>query len=163
TGHHRRAADARAGRGRDRVRPPAAAGGAREGAGGVPHLARDGGDPLAQRPRAGHLRGRDRGRDAAGRLRGGLRHQDDRRRPERGGRRMSAPEDDLTGEVTVAARLSTYLRGGGIITPLLTVLSAFVVGGLVVLITGHNPFTTYKAIFDGTGLNWLFPWTSSAD
>jgi general nucleoside transport system permease protein len=76
---------------------------------------------------------------------------------------VSVPDDDLTGEVTVAARLSTYLRGGGIITPLLTVLSAFVVGGLVVLVTGHDPFATYKAIFNGTGLNWLFPWTSSAD
>jgi general nucleoside transport system permease protein len=76
---------------------------------------------------------------------------------------VSVPEDDLTGDVTVAARLSTYLRGGGVITPLLTVLSAFVVGGLVVLITGHDPFATYKAIFDGTGLNWLFPWTSSVD
>ena len=31
------------------------------------------------------------------------------------------------------------------------------------LITGHDPFATYKAIFDGTGLNWLFPWTSGAD
>ena len=39
-------------------------------------------------------------------------------------------------------------------------LLAFVVGGLVVLITGHNPISTYKAIFDGTGLNWFFPWTS---
>src|SRR5262249_502599 len=146
-GDHRRAADARAGRGRDRVRPPPAAGGAREGAGGVPGVARDGGDPLAQRPRPGDLRGRDRGRDVSPRLPGGLRHQDDRGRPERGGSRVSAPEDDLTGEVTVASRLSTYLRGGGIVTPLLTVLSAFVVGGLVVLITGHNPFTTYKAIF----------------
>jgi general nucleoside transport system permease protein len=37
------------------------------------------------------------------------------------------------------------------------------VAGLVVLITGHNPISTYKAIFDGTGLNYLLPWTSSAD
>ena len=33
----------------------------------------------------------------------------------------------------------------------------------MVLITGHDPFATYKAIFDGTGLNWLFPWTSASD
>jgi ABC-type uncharacterized transport system permease subunit len=32
-----------------------------------------------------------------------------------------------------------------------------------VLATGGNPFETYKAIFDGTGLNWLFPWTSEDD
>ena len=24
--------------------------------------------------------------------------------------------------------------------------------------TGKNPLTTYRAIFDGSGLNWLFPW-----
>jgi len=65
--------------------------------------------------------------------------------------------------VTVAGRLSTYLRGGGIVTPIITVLLAFFVGGLVVLVTGHNPFSTYRAIFDGTGLNWFFPWTSSDD
>jgi general nucleoside transport system permease protein len=76
---------------------------------------------------------------------------------------LSAPEDDLGTPITVAGRLSGYLRGGGIITPLLTVIFAFFVAGLVVLITGHDPLATYKAIFDGTGLNWLFPWTSSAD
>jgi ABC-type uncharacterized transport system permease subunit len=64
--------------------------------------------------------------------------------------------------VTVAGRLSTYLRGGGIITPLITVLFAFIVGGLVVLVTGGNPIETYKAIFDGTGLN-PFQWFSEED
>jgi ABC-type uncharacterized transport system permease subunit len=79
---------------------------------------------------------------------------------------MTAPGagfDDDAVPLTVAGRLSGYLRGGGVITPLLTVFVAFVIAGLVVLITGHNPFSTYKAIFDGTGLQWLFPWTSSAD
>jgi simple sugar transport system permease protein len=70
-------------------------------------------------------------------------------------------EFQLPPDATVAARLATYLRGGGIITPFITLLIAFIVGGLVVLITGHDPFSTYKAIFDGTGLNWLFPWISS--
>jgi simple sugar transport system permease protein len=65
--------------------------------------------------------------------------------------------------LTVASRLSGYLRGGGIITPLLTALIAFFIGGLVVALTGSNPFTTYKAIFDGSGLNWFFPWISSDD
>jgi general nucleoside transport system permease protein len=64
---------------------------------------------------------------------------------------------------TVASRLSGYLRGGGIITPLLTALIAFFIGGLVVAFTGANPFETYKAIFNGSGLNWLFPWISSED
>jgi simple sugar transport system permease protein len=75
---------------------------------------------------------------------------------------VTAPEGD-TAPVTVAGRLSTYLRGGGIITPIITVLVAFFVGGLVVLFTGHNPLSTYKAIFEGTGLNWFFPWISSED
>jgi general nucleoside transport system permease protein len=57
---------------------------------------------------------------------------------------------------SVAERLAFYQRAGGIITPLLTVLLAFLAGGVVVLATGHNPFRTYKAIWDGTGLNWFF-------
>jgi general nucleoside transport system permease protein len=76
---------------------------------------------------------------------------------------VSVTDEDLPPDATVAARLATYLRGGGIITPFITLMIAFVVGGLVVLITGHNPLSTYKAIFDGTGLNWLFPWISSSD
>jgi ABC-type uncharacterized transport system permease subunit len=63
--------------------------------------------------------------------------------------------------VTVASRLGVALRAGGIVTPLVTVLLAFFVGGLVVLVTGHNPIDTYKAIFNGSGLNWFFPWISS--
>jgi hypothetical protein len=76
---------------------------------------------------------------------------------------LSTPDDELPPDATVAARLSTYLRGGGLITPLITVLVAFIFGGLVVFATGHDPFSTYRAIFDGTGLNWLFPWTSADD
>ena len=72
-------------------------------------------------------------------------------------------DDELPPDATVAARLATYLRGGGIITPLVTVIFAFFIGGLVVLITGHDPIATYKAIFNGTGLNWFFPWTSADD
>jgi ABC-type uncharacterized transport system permease subunit len=55
-----------------------------------------------------------------------------------------------------AARLDLYQRAGGIVTPLLTALLAFVIGGLVVLATGHNPLSTYRAIFSGTGLSWFF-------
>ena len=77
-----------------------------------------------------------------------------------------APTPEAPGEGapgTVAGRLSSYLRGGGIITPVLTALLAFLVGGLVVLATGKDPIDTYKAIFDGTGLNWFFPWISEDD
>ena len=57
---------------------------------------------------------------------------------------------------SVAERLAFYQRAGGVITPLFTAVLAFFVGGLVVLATGHNPLATYKAIWDGTGLNWFF-------
>jgi simple sugar transport system permease protein len=57
---------------------------------------------------------------------------------------------------SVAERLAFYQRAGGIVTPLLTVVLAFFAGGIVVLATGHNPLRTYKAVWDGTGLNWFF-------
>ena len=44
---------------------------------------------------------------------------------------------------------------------MLTAVIAFAIGGLVVLVTtGKNPLSTYKAIFEGSGLNWLFPWVT---
>jgi general nucleoside transport system permease protein len=79
---------------------------------------------------------------------------------------MSEPIDQLEGvpvSQTPAARLAAYVRGGGVVVPLLTALLAFVIGGLVVLITGHDPIATYKAIFEGTGFQWLFPWVTGAD
>jgi general nucleoside transport system permease protein len=60
------------------------------------------------------------------------------------------------GPPSVAARMAFYQRAGGIITPVLTAVLAFFVGGIVVAATGHNPLTTYKEIFNGTGLNWFF-------
>jgi simple sugar transport system permease protein len=57
---------------------------------------------------------------------------------------------------SVAERLAFYQRAGGIITPILTAVIAFFMGGLVVLATGHNPFKTYKAVWEGSGLNWFF-------
>ena len=49
------------------------------------------------------------------------------------------------------------------IVPLLTTLLAFFAGGLVMLVTGSDPIATYEAIWKGTGLQWLFPWTTGAD
>jgi general nucleoside transport system permease protein len=56
-----------------------------------------------------------------------------------------------------AARLDLFQRAGGIVTPLMTALLAFLIGGFAVLVTGHNPLKVYKAIFLGTGLQWLIP------
>jgi simple sugar transport system permease protein len=64
---------------------------------------------------------------------------------------------------TPAARLAAYFDGGGVLVPVLTAVLAFFVGGLVILITGHNPLSTYKAIFNGSGLNWIFPWVSGSE
>ncbi len=73
----------------------------------------------------------------------------------------SAPPEDRG--PTLAGRLSSYVRAGGIITPLITALLAFVVGGLVVLVTGKNPITTYQSFYDGTGLSWFIPWSSDRE
>ena len=76
---------------------------------------------------------------------------------------MSATEDPELRAATPASRLAGYLRGGGVIVPLLTTLLAFAAGGLVMLVTGKDPIATYEAIWRGTGLQWIFPWTTGAD
>jgi simple sugar transport system permease protein len=84
----------------------------------------------------------------------------------------SALEEELQAEAEeipdVTARspaaLTAFRRGAsGVLVPLVTVVLAFIAGGLIVLATGHDPFATYHSIFNGTGLNWLFPWVSGAE
>jgi simple sugar transport system permease protein len=76
----------------------------------------------------------------------------------------TAPPVEPEPAPSLAARFDVYQRAGGIITPLLTAALAFLVGGLVVLfMTGKNPIDTYRAIFNGTGLNWFFPWVTGAE
>ena len=74
-----------------------------------------------------------------------------------------APEEAAqTG--TLIASIALKQRAGGIIVPILTALIAFLLGGVVVLATGHDPFSAYKDIFDGAGLNWIFhPTTNVVD
>jgi simple sugar transport system permease protein len=81
---------------------------------------------------------------------------------------MTEPKHDLvespeqaaqTG--TLAARISLSQRAGGIAVPAATVVLAFLLGGLVVLATGHNPLDAYRDIFSGAGLNWIFHPTTS--
>jgi general nucleoside transport system permease protein len=84
---------------------------------------------------------------------------------------MSDPKKDLvespeqaasTG--TLAARISLSQRAGGVAVPVATTILAFLLGGLVVLATGHNPLLAYHDIFNGAGLNWIFhPTTSTQD
>jgi ABC-type uncharacterized transport system permease subunit len=57
---------------------------------------------------------------------------------------------------TLAASIALKQRAGGIIVPVLTALVAFLLGGVIVLATGHNPLLAYRDIFNGAGLNWIF-------
>ena len=74
------------------------------------------------------------------------------------------PADDPSGlgpEVRqpLVERYQIAQRAEGILAPVLTALLAFLAGGIVVLMTtGKNPLTTYRAIFEGSGLNYLLPW-----
>jgi ABC-type uncharacterized transport system permease subunit len=57
---------------------------------------------------------------------------------------------------SLAASLALKQRAGGIVVPAMTAVLAFLIGGLVVLATGHNPLLAYRDIFNGAGLNWIF-------
>jgi ABC-type uncharacterized transport system permease subunit len=77
---------------------------------------------------------------------------------------VSTPEQpEALAASTPASKFAAYVRGGGVIVPLLTTLLAFLIGGLVMLVTGQDPIATYEAIWKGTGLQWIFPWTTGAD
>ncbi len=64
-----------------------------------------------------------------------------------------------------AVRLGTLYRAGGVVTPLVTTVFAFFMGGVVVAATGHNPFLAYWGIVKGAGLDWFFhfPWNTNTD
>jgi general nucleoside transport system permease protein len=65
--------------------------------------------------------------------------------------------------LTPAARMAAYVRGGGVVVPVLTAILAFLIGGVAVLMVGKDPISTYEAIWKGTGLQWIFPWTTGED
>jgi len=68
---------------------------------------------------------------------------------------------------TLAARLAVKQRAGGVAVAIVTVLIAFLVGGLVVAATQHSihkALLAYRDIFNGAGLNWIFhPTTTVLD
>ena len=55
-----------------------------------------------------------------------------------------------------AERLALMQRAGGVLVPLVTTLVAFLLGGLVVLVSGGDPIQAYKEIFRGSGISWFF-------
>jgi general nucleoside transport system permease protein len=90
-------------------------------------------------------------------------HPPDTPEPPPAGGALAGEDYPGGGGATPAARLAGYIRGGGLFVPLLTAVLAFFVAGLVMLFTGNDPFATYEAIFEGTGLQWLFPWVTGDD
>jgi simple sugar transport system permease protein len=71
-----------------------------------------------------------------------------------------SPSPEQSAEVgTLAASLALKQRAGGIIVPIITVVVAFVMAGVVVAATQHSVHKALLAahdIFDGAGLNWIF-------
>jgi simple sugar transport system permease protein len=60
---------------------------------------------------------------------------------------------------TLAARLALKQRAGGIVVPIITVVFAFVMSGIVLAATEHSvhsALVSFKEIFDGSGFNWVF-------
>jgi simple sugar transport system permease protein len=70
----------------------------------------------------------------------------------------SAPQtpEEAASSGTLVASIALKQRAGGIVVPVLTAVIAFLLGGFVVLATGHNPLLAYRDIFNGAGLNWIF-------
>jgi simple sugar transport system permease protein len=74
------------------------------------------------------------------------------------------PDDPESG-----GALGRYLllqKAGGLIAPLVTALAAFLIGGLVVFATTKSlgdTLETYRAIFQGAGLDWFLPWETCKD
>jgi ABC-type uncharacterized transport system permease subunit len=88
--------------------------------------------------------------------------RDQRDEPVEGG---ALAGDPAAGEValTPAARMAAYVRGGGVVVPVLTAVLAFLIGGVAVLLVGKDPISTYEAIWRGTGLQLPFVWITGGD
>jgi simple sugar transport system permease protein len=73
---------------------------------------------------------------------------------------VTTGEPPAQDRVGTAAAVTSWFAGrlGGILVPIAAAVLAFLVGGLAIVATGHSPFGAYKAIFEGTGLNYAFPW-----
>jgi simple sugar transport system permease protein len=74
------------------------------------------------------------------------------------------PEGQLGG--SVSGFQAFYDRAGGMLVPVAAALLAFLIGGLVVLVTEKSiaaPFEAYRAIFAGTGLSWFIPGGDTAE
>jgi ABC-type uncharacterized transport system permease subunit len=71
----------------------------------------------------------------------------------------STPPPETGRPGTLAARLALKQRAGGVAVPIATVFLAFLMSGVVVAATQHSvhkALVSYRQIFDGAGLNWIF-------
>jgi ABC-type uncharacterized transport system permease subunit len=70
------------------------------------------------------------------------------------------------GSESVLGRYLLLQKAGGLIAPLVTTVLAFVISGLVVFATTKSvgdTLQTYRAIFEGAGLDWFLPWHTCSD
>ena len=70
-----------------------------------------------------------------------------------------SPEQAAIESSTFAASLALKQRAGGIIVPIITVVFAFLMSGIIIAATQHSIHTAlvvFKEIFEGSGLNWVF-------
>jgi general nucleoside transport system permease protein len=74
------------------------------------------------------------------------------------------PEDPDSG--SAFGRYAVLQKAGGLTAPLVTAVLAFLISGLVVFATTKSlgdTLETYRAIFEGAGLNWFLPWETCSD
>ena len=70
------------------------------------------------------------------------------------------PPPEPEGGGSVSGLQAFYDRAGGLLVPIAAAFLAFLIGGIVDLITEKSvtaPFEAYKAIFEGTGITWFIP------
>ncbi len=73
----------------------------------------------------------------------------------------AGPDEEPAGFIE---RYSLAQQAGGLLAPVITAVIAFLLGGVVILIsTGKAPWGIYGEIFKGAGLNWFFPWVSGLE
>jgi general nucleoside transport system permease protein len=77
----------------------------------------------------------------------------------------SLPPDEPDAGGTLE-RYAILQRAGGVLAPLITTVLAFLISGVVVFSTTKSlgdTLETYRAIFQGAGLNWFLPWETCRD
>jgi general nucleoside transport system permease protein len=83
--------------------------------------------------------------------------------PERPELEQEVPPPVGGGDYAPHPTATLFERAGGIVTPVVTTIFAFGMSMIVIGATGHNPLQAFRGIFNGTGLNWFFPWVLGQD